>query len=56
MQQSSVGQQMNKSLVETAINPINNHGELAVEISNVPKASGYIMLYSEVPALADFKE
>ena len=32
-----------------------NHGELAVEISNVPKASGYIVLYSEVPAPADFK-
>ena len=33
-----------------------NHGELALEISNVPKASGYMILYSEVPAPADLKD
>ena len=38
------------------ISDSDNHGELAVEISNVPKASGYLVLYSEVPAPANFKE
>ena len=33
-----------------------NHGELAVEISYVPKASGYVVIYSEVPAPEDLDE
>ena len=34
----------------------NNPGELIIEISVVPKASGYIVLYSTLPAPADNKE
>jgi hypothetical protein len=31
----------------------NNPGEMYIEISHVPKASGYIVLYSPIPAPAD---
>ena len=33
-----------------------NHGELAVDISYVPKASGYMVLYSEAPAPEDLND
>ena len=33
-----------------------NHGELAIKISHVPKASGYIVFYSEVPGPANFND
>jgi len=31
----------------------NNPGEMYIEISHVPKSSGYIVLYSPIPAPAD---